>query len=89
MAGLFTRGHGRSKAVAGAVTLTACLGVAAALSAGAAEAGSGQAAAPAAPAALATPAGFWSGTDSNYIGIPGPAPYHSRPSAAATADTSG
>jgi hypothetical protein len=76
MAGLFTRGRGRRRAVPGAVILTACLGVAAALAAGSAEAGSGQAAAPAAPAALATPAGFWSGTDSNYIGIPGPAPYH-------------
>src|SRR5580693_8716382 len=72
MAALFTRERLRSRPVASAVMLTACLGVAGALAAGLVEAASAQAGA---TAAAATPAGFWSGTDSNYIGIPGPAPY--------------
>jgi hypothetical protein len=64
------------KPVAAAGILAVGLGLgAAALSARPAGAQSSLDAAPAARVSPATPAGFWNGTDSNYIAIPGPAPY--------------
>jgi hypothetical protein len=76
MARLYTRGQLRSKPMAGAVAaLTACLGLGVALSAGSAQASSARTSGSAAPASPATPAGFWNGTDSTNIAIPGSGPY--------------
>jgi hypothetical protein len=65
----------RSKPIAAAAVLATCAGLGTTLAAGSAGAASAHAAAPAVKVSAAAPTGFWNGTDSNYIAVPGPAPY--------------
>lgn len=75
MARFFTRGQLRSRPLASVAILAAFAGLGVAASAGPAGAASTQVLAATGAAAAAAPAGFWNGTDSNYMAIPGPAPY--------------
>jgi hypothetical protein len=72
MTRFFRRRKLKTTPIAGAAVIAACAGLGVALSAGSAGAASTQASA---VASAATPAGFWNGTDSSTIAIPGSAPY--------------
>lgn len=86
MTRFFRRRKLKHTPIASAAVIAACAGLGVAMSAGPAGAASTQAST---GAIAAAPAGFWNGTDSSTIAIPGSAPYNTRPSAAGTADISG
>src|SRR5580704_423646 len=76
MTRFFRRRQLWSRPVAGVAAIATCAGLGIALSAGSAGAARTQAATTTSTTSPAAVTGFWNGTDSNNMAIPGAAPYH-------------
>jgi hypothetical protein len=76
MTRFFRRRQLWSRPVAGVAAIATCAGLGIALSAGSAGAARTEAATTTSAASPAAVTGFWNGTDSNNMAIPGAAPYH-------------